>query len=209
MQYINSNLGIPIKSAFKDMLGANGMASATGSSASDITSKIAAIQKQIDALSVKKQREEGKLEDEENKRKRGASQRNKGGFSAGQKQVREAEVAVEQAKTEIRRIDTEIRSLQITLSDYSNQLKSFPASPQGSTPPTPPPASPRPLGESGSSLLSPSASLVPLPDDGTSSTGAQATTPISNKKLLQFIGLGIVGYLILTYYFNKKIKNFG
>ena len=144
MQYINSNLGIPIKASFADMMGVNSYSNASGDSVSSLESKIASIQKEISSLEVKKQKEELKLSTEQDKKKRAAAKMTIVGgykFREGERELRQANVAINQAKTEIRNIDNKIKSLSIDLSDLQNRLKltnaSIPATPSTPKPPVP------------------------------------------------------------------------
>jgi len=207
MQYINSNLGIPIKSSFADMMRVNNYSNATGDSASSLQSQIRKIESQLSSLSTKRQKEELKKKTEQAKKQRGALKLTiAGGFKLkeGDREIRQANVAINQAETEIRNIDNQIASLNIDLASLQTQLEAIggapiPTSSSSSTPKPPTPSAP--VIDGGV----PSAGLAPLPDAGT--TPQDSTTGTTKKPNWALIaGVGFVSYLALTIFVNKVIK---
>jgi prefoldin subunit 5 len=209
MQYINSNLGIPIKSSFADMMRVNNYSNATGDSASSLQSQIRKIESQLSSLSTKRQKEELKKKTEQEKKQRGALKLTIVGgykFKQGDREIRQANVAINQAETEIRNIDNQIASLNIDLASLQSQLEAMGGAPtsssSSSSSSTPKPATPSaPVIDGGV----PSAGLVPLPDAGTTpQDSATGTTKKPNWALIA--GVGFVSYLALTIFVNKVIK---
>jgi uncharacterized coiled-coil protein SlyX len=201
MQYINSNLGIPVLPKFTDMMSANSYANASGDSVSSLESKIASLEKEINSLQVKKQKEEVKLASEQDKKQKGFGKLATARFKQGERDIREANVAINQAQTEIKNLDNKIKLLSIDLGDVQNRLKSAGAS-LPTPPPTPKPPTPSvPVIDGGT----PSAGLVPLPESGNTSQDGSTGTPKKTNWVL-IAAVGLAGYLALAYFVNKVIK---
>ena len=190
MQYINSNLGIPLKSSFSDMMNMNCYSNATGDSASSLQSKIRKIESELSSLDIKKQKEIVKLNNEREKERKGYVKISTGlKFREGERDIREANVGANQAKTEIKNIETKMSLLNIDLASLISQLEALgfqpplggpalprpPAPPQPPLPPTSPPAPPTPTptnfgptggGVGGGSLLD-----GPTGSEGSANTG--------------------------------------
>ena len=199
MQYINSNLGIPVLPKFADMMSLNSYANASGDSVSSLESKIASLEKEINSLQVKKQKEEVKLASEQDKKQKGYGKLATARFKQGEREIRQANVAINQAQAEIKSLDNKIKLLSIDLGDLQNRLKSvgasLPATP--STPVIKPSVAP-----------TASAGLAPLPDAGTTDTTPQDSATGTTKKpnWALIAGVGFVSYLALTIFVNKVIK---
>jgi uncharacterized coiled-coil protein SlyX len=201
MQYINSNLGIPVLPKFSDMMSVNSYANASGDSVSSLESKIASLEKEINSLEVKKQKEQVKLESEQDKKQKGFGKLATARFKQGERDIREANVAINQAQAEIKSLDNKIKLLTIDLGDLQNRLKSA-----GASLPTPP-STPKPVTPSVPPVVGgvPSAGLVPLPETGNTSQNGSTGTPKKTNWVL-IAGVSLAGYLALAYFVNKVIK---
>jgi hypothetical protein len=209
MQYINSNLGIPIKSSFTDMMRMNNFSNATGDSASSLQSQIRKIESELSSLSTKKQKEELKKKNEQEKKRRGMLKLTiAGGYKLkeGDREIRQANVAINQAVTEIRNIENRIATLNLDLASLQSQLEAVggaptpaPAPTSSSTPKPPTPSVP--VIDGGV----PSAGLVPLPETGNTSQEGSTGTPKKTNWVL-IAGVSLAGYLTLAYFVNKVIK---
>jgi hypothetical protein len=201
MQYINSNLGIPVLPKFSDMMSVNSYANASGDSVSSLESKIASLEKEINSLEVKKQKEQVKLDSEQDKKQKGFGKLATARFKQGERDIREANVAINQAQAEIKSLDNKIKLLSVDLGDLQNRLKSAGAS-LPTPPSTPKPPTPSvPVIDGGV----PSAGLVPLPETGNTSQEGSTGTPKKTNWVL-IAGVSLAGYLALAYFVNKVIK---
>lgn len=146
MQYINSNLGIPIKPSFADMMSVNCYSNATGDSASSLQSKINKIQSELSSLDVKRQKEIVKLNNEREKERKGYVKISTGlKFREGERDIREANVGANQAKTEIKNIETKMSLLNIDLATLQTQLEAMGGAPAPAGAPRPLPPSAPPI----------------------------------------------------------------
>jgi hypothetical protein len=146
MQYINSNLGIPIKPSFADMMSMNRYSNATGDSASSLQSQIRKIESELADLNVKKQKENVKLKNEREKEVKGYYKiRVQLKFKEGERDIREANVGANQAKTEIKNIETKMSLLNIDLASLQGQLEAIGGAPAPAGAPRPLPPSAPPI----------------------------------------------------------------
>lgn len=146
MQYINSNLGIPLKSSFSDMMNMNCYSNATGDSASSLQSKIRKIESELSSLDIKKQKEIVKLNNEREKERKGYVKISTGlKFREGERDIREANVGANQAKTEIKNIETKMSLLNIDLASLQSQLEAMGGAPAPAGAPRPLPPSVPPI----------------------------------------------------------------
>lgn len=146
MQYINSNLGIPLKSSFSDMMNMNCYSNATGDSASSLQSKIRKIESELSSLDIKKQKEIVKLNNEREKERKGYVKFSTGlKFREGERDIREANVGANQAKTEIKNIETKMSLLNIDLASLQSQLEAMGGAPAPAGAPRPLPPSVPPI----------------------------------------------------------------
>jgi hypothetical protein len=146
MQYINSNLGIPLKSSFSDMMNMNCFSSATGDSASSLQSQIRKIESELSSLGIKKQKEIVKLSNEREKERKGYVKISTGlKFREGERDIREANVGANQAKTEIKNIETKMSLLNIDLASLQSQLEAMGGAPAPAGAPRPLPPSVPPI----------------------------------------------------------------
>lgn len=146
MQYINSNLGIPLKSSFSDMMNMNCYSNATGDSASSLQSKIRKIESELSSLDIKKQKEIVKLNNEREKERKGYVKISTGlKFREGERDIREANVGANQAKTEIKNIETKMSLLNIDLASLQSQLEAMGGAPAPAGAPRPLPPSMPPI----------------------------------------------------------------
>lgn len=146
MQYINSNLGIPIKPSFADMMSVNCYSNATGDSVSSLQSQIRKIENELSSLSTKKQKEIVKLNNEREKERKGYVKISTGlKFREGERDIREANVGANQAKTEIKNIETKMSLLNIDLASLQTQLDSAGGAPAPAGAPRPLPPSAPPI----------------------------------------------------------------
>ena len=145
MQYINSNLGIPIKPSFADMMSVNCYSNATGDSVSSLQSQIRKIESELSSLNNKKQKETVKLNNEREKERKGYLKIRTGfKFKEGERDIREANVGANQAKTEIKNIETKMSLLNIDLATLQSQLEAMGGAPAPAGAPRPlPPLAPR------------------------------------------------------------------
>ena len=155
MQYINSNLGIPIKPSFADMMSVNCYSNATGDSASSLQSQIRKIESELSSLGIKKQKEIVKLNNEREKERKGYVKISTGlKFREGERDIREANVGANQAKTEIKNIETKMSLLNIDLASLQSQLEAMGGAPA-------PAGSPRPLPPSVPPIAPPTTNFGP------------------------------------------------
>jgi hypothetical protein len=146
MQYINSNLGIPIKPSFADMMSVNCYSNATGDSASSLQSQIRKIESELSSLGIKKQKEIVKLNNEREKERKGYVKISTGlKFREGERDIREANVGANQAKTEIKNIETKMSLLNIDLASLQSQLEAMGGAPAPAGAPRPLPPSVPPI----------------------------------------------------------------
>jgi hypothetical protein len=146
MQYINSNLGIPIKPSFADMMSVNCYSNATGDSASSLQSQIRKIESELSSLGIKKQKEIVKLSNEREKERKGYVKISTGlKFREGERDIREANVGANQAKTEIKNIETKMSLLNIDLASLQSQLEAMGGAPAPAGAPRPLPPSVPPI----------------------------------------------------------------
>ena len=146
MQYINYNLGIPLKSSFSDMMNMNCYSNATGDSASSLQSKIRKIESELSSLDIKKQKEIVKLNNEREKERKGYVKISTGlKFREGERDIREANVGANQAKTEIKNIETKMSLLNIDLASLQSQLEAMGGAPAPAGAPRPLPPSVPPI----------------------------------------------------------------
>lgn len=138
MQYINSNLGIPIKASFADMMAVNSYSNASGDSVSSLESKIAKIQSELASLDNKRQKENVKLKNEQEKERRGYAKIASAKFKEGERDIRQANVGANQAKTEIKNIETKMALLNIDLASLQSQLDAMGGAPAPAPRPLPP-----------------------------------------------------------------------
>jgi hypothetical protein len=146
MQYINSNLGIPIKPSFADMMSINRYSNATGDSVSSLQSQIRKIESELSSLDIKKQKEILKLNNEREKERKGYVKISTGlKFREGERDIREANVGANQAKTEIKNIETKMSLLNIDLASLQTQLDAAGGAPAPAGAPRPLPPSAPPI----------------------------------------------------------------
>jgi hypothetical protein len=201
MQYINSNLGIPIKSSFADMMSDCGCHSnATGDSVSTIKSKISSLENEIRQLQVKKAKEDEKVRRELTKIEEAQKTIKKGKIREGNKMRNEADYAIREARAEIRNLDSKINLLTIDLNDLKIQVPSVPSASAPSVPQILP-TSTASAGSGGSG----SAGIVPLPETGNTSENGSSGAPKKTNWVL-LAGVGLAGYVALAYFVNKFVK---
>jgi len=201
MQYINSNLGIPIKSSFADMMSDCGCHSnATGDSVSAIKSKISSLENEIRQLQVKKAKEDEKVRRELTKIEEAQKTIKKGKIREGNKMRNEADYAIREARAEIRNLDSKINLLTIDLNDLKIQVPSVPSASAPSAPQILP-TSTATAGSGGSG----SAGIVPLPETGNTSENGSSGAPKKTNWVL-LAGVGLAGYVALAYFVNKFVK---
>jgi hypothetical protein len=201
MQYINSNLGIPIKSSFADMMSDCGCHSnATGDSVSAIKSKISSLENEIRQLQVKKAKEDEKVRRELTKIEEAQKTIKKGKIREGNKMRNEADYAIREARAEIRNLDSKINLLTIDLNDLKIQVPSVPSASAPSAPQILP-TSTASAGSGGSG----SAGIVPLPETGNTSENGSSGAPKKTNWVL-LAGVGLAGYVALAYFVNKFVK---
>jgi len=201
MQYINSNLGIPIKSSFADMMSDCGCHSnATGDSVSAIKSKISSLENEIRQLQVKKAKEDEKVRRELTKIEEAQKTIKKGKIREGNKMRNEADYAIREARAEIRNLDSKINLLTIDLNDLKIQVPSVPSASAPSAPQILP-TSTATAGSGGSG----SAGIVPLPETGNTSENGSSEAPKKTNWVL-LAGVGLAGYVALAYFVNKFVK---
>ena len=205
MQYINSNLGIPIKASFADMMAVNSYSNASGDSVSSLESKIAKIQSELASLDNKRQKENVKLKNEQEKERRGYGKIASAKFKEGERDIRQANVGANQAKTEIKNIETKMALLNIDLASLQSQLDAMggaPAPAPRPLPPTPKPPTPSvpPIGGGAGS-----AGLVPLPEGSTDNSSSDSTAK-PKKNWVMIGGIGLVAYVAVAYFVNKVVK---
>ena len=201
MQYINSNLGIPIKSSFADMMSDCGCHSnATGDSVSAIKSKISSLENEIRQLQVKKAKEDEKVRRELTKIEEAQKTIKKGKIREGNKMRNEADYAIREARAEIRNLDSKINLLTIDLNDLKIQVPSVPSASAPSVPQILP-TSTASAGSGGSG----SAGIVPLPETGNTSENGSSEAPKKTNWVL-LAGVGLAGYVALAYFVNKFVK---
>ena len=146
MQYINSNLGIPIKPSFADMMSVNCYSNATGDSVSSLQSQIRKIESELSSLDSKRQKENVKLKNEREKEVKGYYKiRVQFKFKEGERDIREANVGANQAKTEIKNIETKMALLNIDLASLQSQLDAAGGAPAPAGAPRPLPPSAPPI----------------------------------------------------------------
>jgi hypothetical protein len=203
MQYINSNLGIPIKSSFADMMNMDCYSNASGDSVSTIKSKISSLENEIRQLQVKKAKEDEKVRRELTKIEEAQKTIKKGKIREGNKMRNEADYAIREARAEIRNLDSKINLLTIDLNDLKIQVPSVPSVPTASAPSVPQilPTSTASAGSGGSG----SAGIVPLPETGNTSENGSSEAPKKTNWVL-LAGVGLAGYVALAYFVNKFVK---
>lgn len=203
MQYINSNLGIPIKSSFADMMKMDCYSNASGDSVSTIKSKISSLENEIRQLQVKKAKEDEKVRRELTKIEEAQKTIKKGKIREGNKMRNEADYAIREARAEIRNLDSKINLLTIDLNDLKIQVPSVPSMPSPSAPSVPQilPTSTASAGSGGSG----SAGIVPLPETGNTSENGSSGAPKKTNWVL-LAGVGLAGYVALAYFVNKFVK---
>ena len=138
MQYINSNLGIPILPKFADMMSVSGYSNASGDTVSSLQSKMRKIESDIRQLQVKKAKEDEKVRKELLKIEDAQKYIKRGKFQQGNKMRNEADYAIREARTEMRNIDSQINLLNIDYNDLKSQLEAMGGAP------VPPPSTPKP-----------------------------------------------------------------
>ena len=200
MQYINSNLGIPIKSSFADMMNMDCYNNASGDSVSAIKSKISSLENEIRQLQVKKAKEDEKVRRELTKIEEAQKTIKKGKIREGNKMRNEADYAIREARAEIRNLDSKINLLTIDLNDLKIQVPSVPSMPSPSAPQILP-TSTATAGSGGSG----SAGIVPLPETGNTSENGSSGAPKKTNWVL-LAGVGLAGYVALAYFVNKFVK---
>jgi TolA-binding protein len=200
MQYINSNLGIPIKSSFADMMNMDCYSNASGDSVSAIKSKISSLENEIRQLQVKKAKEDEKVRRELTKIEEAQKTIKKGKIREGNKMRNEADYAIREARAEIRNLDSKINLLTIDLNDLKIQVPSVPSASAPSVPQILP-TSTASAGSGGSG----SAGIVPLPETGNTSENGSSGAPKKTNWVL-LAGVGLAGYVALAYFVNKFVK---
>jgi len=203
MQYINSNLGIPIKASFADMMAVNSYSNASGDSVSSLQSKMRKIENDIRQLQVKKAKEDEKVRKELLKIEDAQKFIKKGKFQQGNKMRNEADYAIREARTEMRSIDSQINLLNIDYNDLKSQLEAMggaPAPPPLPPIPKPPIPSVPPIGGGAGS-----AGLVPLPEGSTDNSSSDSTAK-PKRNWVMIGGIGLVAYVALAYFVNKVVK---
>lgn len=200
MQYINSNLGIPIKSSFADMMNMDCYSNASGDSVSTIKSKISSLENEIRQLQVKKAKEDEKVRRELTKIEEAQKTIKKGKIREGNKMRNEADYAIREARAEIRNLDSKINLLTIDLNDLKIQVPSVPTASAPSVPQILP-TSTASAGSGGSG----SAGIVPLPETGNTSENGSSGAPKKTNWVL-LAGVGLAGYVALAYFVNKFVK---
>lgn len=201
MQYINSNLGIPILPKFADMMSVSGYSNASGDTVSSLQSKMRKIESDIRQLQVKKAKEDEKVRKELVKIEEAQKYIKRAKFQQGNKMRNEADYAIREARTEIQRIDSQINLLNIDYNDLKSQLEAMGGAP------VPPPSIPKPSTPAPVVSGSASAGLVPLPDAGTDGAPTDgATGSLKKKNWPLYIGIGVAGYFALAYFMNKVVK---
>ena len=141
MQYINSNLGIPVLPKFKDMMSVSGYSNASGDSVSSLQSKMRKIESDIRQFQVKKAKEDEKVRKELLKIEDAQKYIKRGKLQQGNKMRNEADYAIREARTEMRNIDSQINLLTIDYNDLKSQLEAMGGAP-APTPSTPKPPVP-------------------------------------------------------------------
>lgn len=203
MEYINSNLGIPILPKFTDMMNANGMANASGDSVSSLQSKMRKIENDIRQLQIKKAKEDEKVRKELLKIEDAQKYIKSGKFQQGNKMRNEADYAIREARTEMRNIDSQINLLNIDYNDLKSQLEAMggtPAPPPSPSIPKPPVPSVPPIGGGAGS-----AGLVPLPE-GSADNSSSDSTAKPKRNWVMIGGIGLVAYVAVAYFVNKVVK---
>jgi hypothetical protein len=148
MQYINSNLGIPIKPSFADMMSINRYSNATGDSVSSLQSQIRKIESELSSLDVKMQKEQ--LKKTTNQQKELDAYKKTtilGGFKYRQavKDYNEARKAIKEANVEMGIIQNKMASLSIDLNQLQSQLVAAGGAPAPAGAPRPLPPSAPPI----------------------------------------------------------------
>jgi hypothetical protein len=166
MQYINSNLGIPIKPSFADMMSINRYSNATGDSVSSLQSQIRKIESELSSLDVKMQKEQ--LKKNTNQQKEIDAYKKTtilGGFKYRQalKDYNEARKAIKEANVEMGIIQNKMASLSIDLNQLQSQLVAAGGAPAPASAPRPLPPSAPPI--------APPMNFGPTPVDGPTGGG--------------------------------------
>ena len=167
MQYINSNLGIPVLPKFKDMMNVSGYSNASGDSVSSLQSQMRKIESDIRQLQVKKAKEDEKVRKELVKIEEAQKYIKRGKFQQGNKMRNEADYAIREARTEIQRIDSQINLLNIDYNDLKSQLEAMGGAP------VPAPSTPKPPVPSVPPIVG---GVVPPIDGGTGTTSQAGAT---------------------------------
>jgi len=202
MQYINSNLGIPIKSSFADMMSDCGCHSnASGDSVSAIKSKISSLENEIRQLQVKKAKEDEKVRRELTKIEEAQKTIKKGKIREGNKMRNEADYAIREARAEIRNLDSKINLLTIDLNDLKIQVPSVPSVPTASAPSVPQ-ILPTSTASAGSGGVVPFGESASAPTTG----GASSSDTSKPKNNMGLIAVGVVVVLGGIYAVTKLRK---
>lgn len=203
MQYINSNLGIPIKASFADMMGVNSYSNASGDSVSSLQTKMRKIENDIRQLQVKKAKEDEKVRKELLKIEDAQKFIKKGKFQQGNKMRNEADYAIREARTEMRNIDSQINLLNIDYNDLKSQLEAMGGAP------VPPPITPKPPVPSVPPILD--AANIPLggvfpPRDGVTGTTSQDGSTDTGKSKVNYPVVIIGSVVVLGILYFAVIK---